>query len=507
MYSHFNKRRNLFSGILLGYIISLSACSGCGNTAGEIPEGEEFLEGIQFEKDTFLYPLNQWAPGTRLDTPENGLNALLDGNKATYWLTTPGNIAGEYIEFEFDSLDAGSVQISIPDEMYFARINGYHIYVNGREAGFFPAGVRIPLSEKIGKLRIELGETEGMNKYDLPVQNDSSGNDISDIYRIEQLYSSKSAAISEIEFRDRQNKQLHVRGIPLVRGTIHTWHMAKPAAFNGTLLMSDGLTETGWTTDSIPEDTSTAKVLITFPEAVTLAGLRLYSGDGSYSRPKEFTFNLRKRAERIYHPEWKNNRADVRMQNAAKGKNFIFIPSRTEGSGSLRIAELRFFDGSRWFQLRDDSISQRYKVLTDSIRQTPLAVLMDRRILQHRGTEHYAVNLRKLAALKEEGKKTRDTLPVGYTDEKQWVHIRSGGYIEVCQEVTRQENGKVVSDNLLFFRGIWRIVTKGREETVLEAQGVFTEGGKLRSGLLELQIQKKSIQFSGGGFKPIQTAY
>src|SRR5690606_31490751 len=111
------------------------------------------------------------------------------------------------------------------------------------------------------KIRIEINETPGINTAEIPLKNDSLSAVEITKQNIISTYSSKSAAIAEIMFFDKENKKIPFKNIPKVKAFVNCISTQNPKEFYSLDLLFDGNLNTEWQSISDPHT-----ILFSFPE-------------------------------------------------------------------------------------------------------------------------------------------------------------------------------------------------------------------------------------------------
>lgn len=398
--------KHIFGGCAL-FLFLWTLSTGCGSSgnADEEGEGTVFDTVPVFEKDTFLYPLSTRSSSYLFPEVNYGEVKAFDDDPGTSWQTLPGLVTGEYIEFDFDSLFLSAVDLTVGNELRLARVKNVKVYTEGNLLGTFPPGGRIPIGKKLNLLRIELGETDGINKIDIPFTTDSTRAVLTEAVQMESIYSSKSAAISEIRFYGENNARLPIRSLPVKKAKMNLYGSEKPQAVYNGRLMFDGRKGFGW---KGPENAPDEKVLLfSFDEDQVINGLFFPFTENL--NVTKIGFRLRKRPL----PEYKvvagmGNGIFIPLKNTLKGKNFELLILETRNNETPFIPELLFHDGSRLFSVYSDSLEFFQKQRVDSAQGTPLAGFLDSRIVGNTSEKEYAHPLNVIFA---KTKTVKDTLP------------------------------------------------------------------------------------------------
>ena len=452
------KWKTVFGMFLLGAMIG----QGCGSPANEpeAGEGTVFDTVPVFEKDTFLYPLATRSSSYMFPEVNYGEVKAIDGDPKTAWQTIPGLVTGEYIEFDFDSLYISAVDILIPEELRLARVKNLRIYVENQLMGSFPVKMRIPLGRKVNTLRIELGETDGINRIDIPFVSDSARPILTESHGAELVYSSKAAAISEITFFNEKNTPIPIRSLPVKKAGINAYGTEQPHSINNARLMFDGRKAFGW---KGPADAEDKTLLFSFDEDQIINGL--YFPFQENLNVSKIGFRLRKRTLPEYAVVRKaGNGIFIPLKNTLKGKNFELVILETMDGKNPFIPELLFHDGSRLFSIYSDSLEVQQKLRLDSALNTPLKEFMDSRVTAFGSQKEYAHPLEVIFA---PVKTVKDTLPVRTQDHRVSFRLCSNGTFTVEETRNEQVLG-TRPETLTLYRkaeGYWFTEYTGPDET------------------------------------------
>lgn len=411
--------------------------AGCGpsNKGGEEGEGIVFDTVPVFETDSFLYPLSARSSSYLFPEGTFGDIKAIDGDPNTAWHTLPGLVSGEYIEFDFDSLYIGAVEISTAKEMRFSRIKNVKVYAEGKPLGTFPAEMRIPVGKKVNTLRIELGETDGANKIDIPYVADSSRSTQTEALTSESIYSSKSAAVFEVAFFDVKNRRIPVRSLPVKAAKMNFYGVVSPRQmYNGRLLF-DGRKGFGW---KGPADAEDKTLLFSFNEDQVINGLFFPFTENL--NVTKIGFRLRKRPLPEYEVKAAagGNGIFIPLKNTLKGKNFELVILETRNNEDPFIPELLFHDGSRLFSIYSDSLQFYQKQRVDSSRNTSLAGYLDGRVITTESRKEYA---HPLQVIFSKTKTVQDTLPLKAVQDEMMFRLSSNGTFIIRETHNEQTFG------------------------------------------------------------------
>lgn len=453
--------KSIFSlGIFL--FLACQFWSGCGSTpaADEVGEGTVFDTVPVFEKDTFMYPLATRSSSYMFPEVNFGEVKTIDGDPVTAWQTIPGLVTGEYIEFDFDSLYIRDIDIFILEGLRFARIKNFKIYIEGNLLGIFPYKMRIPVNRKVNTLRVELGETDGINTIDLPFVSDSSRPVLTVSQGAESVYSSKAAAIFEITFFDEKNIAIPLRSLPVRKAKINAYGVAAPVPMNNTRLMFDGRKGFGW---KGPADAKDKTILFSFEEDQIINGLFFpFTENLNISK---IGFRLRKRPLPEYVvPRKTGNGVLVPLKNTLKGKNFELVILQTHDGKEPFIPELLFHDGSRLFSIYSDSLELQQQQRLDSAKGKAVEGFIDSRVTAFGSEKEYAHPLEVIFA---KTKTVKDTLPTKTRENRISFRLCSNGTFMVdetrSEQVLGTESQTFTSQRKA--EGYWLTKYSGKDET------------------------------------------
>lgn len=451
---------------ILGMLLFLAGIwwSGCGSSTHdpELGEGTVFDTMPVFEKDTFLYPLATRSSSYMFPEVNFGEVKTIDGKPQTAWQTLPGLVTGEYIEFDFDSLYISGFDVLILEELRLARVKTLQVYVENQLLGTFSPKMRIPIGRKVNTLRIELGETDGINKIDLPFVSDSSQSILTVSKGAESVYSSKAAAIFELTFFNEKNQPYPIRSLPVKKAKMNPYGISSPAAMNSTRLMFDGRKSFGW---KGPADAKEKTLLFSFDEDQIINGLFFPFTENL--NVTKIGFRLRKRALPEYKVAYRSgNGIFIPLKNTLKGKNFELVILETSDGKDPYIPELLFHDGSRLFSIYSDSLEIQQKMRVDSAKNTPLQNFLDSRVIAFGSEKEYAHPL-ALIFSKTKPKSLTDTLSKSQRDHRISFRLCSNGTFLVEETRHGSSLGPPAEWTTLYRKaeGYWLTKYKGKDET------------------------------------------
>lgn len=444
----------LFS-LLLGW--------GCGSSeTDEQGEGIVFDTVPVFEKDTFMYPLAMRSSGFMFPEVYFGDIKTIDGDYSTAWQTIPGLITGEYIEFDFDSLYIGGFEILISEELRFARFKNIKVYTEDKLFGIFPTTARIPIGKKVNTLRVELGETDGINRVDIPFQLDSTRNILQESLIAESIYASKSASIFELVFFDDKNKKIPIRSLQVKKARMNFYAVASPQQMNNSRLLFDGRKNFGWRGVKEAEDKT---LLFSFEEEQIINGLFFpFVNDLNITK---FGFRLRKRNLPEYTVEYKGgNGIFIPLKNTLKGKNFELVILGTKNNEAPFIPELLFHDGSRLFSIYSDSLEFYQKQRLDSSVGNPISEYIDDRVVARSTYKEFAHPLNVIFSKK---RTVNDTLPTKAVQTETTYKLCSNGTF-LISDIKTEQSLKEPFSTRRFSRtaeGYWMLTSKSPQQTII----------------------------------------
>lgn len=448
-------------------LLSLLLITSCGNNKeiNQELEGMEYLTLPEFKPDTNLYPLYFRASSTKIPYEKYAAENALDGDLDTYWETVPGNITGEFLEWVWENQFVSSFNIVFSDQIYHAQVKSYNVYLNDTLIGTFSANQKVFLNRFTQKIRIEINETPGINTAEIPLKNDSLSAVEITKQNIISTYSSKSAAIAEIMFFDKENKKIPFKNIPKVKAFVNCISTQNPKEFYSLDLLFDGNLNTEWQSISDPHT-----ILFSFPEDQMITKVIFPLQTENETNIQSFTIGLRNRKLPMYFLDEKVRNLEVPLQKAMKGKNFELSINSTHNKLFPTIAEIIFFDGSKPFIIHTDSSEFYQTQLKDSIINTSLEKMVDNRQRYVKEWNVYPKNLIDIKEAKEEFI-PKETHKVDIV-----FHIRSNktAYISESKADYYAENTK---NPYLYtkqtFDGLWRVISKSKEGSELEFKGMI----------------------------------
>ncbi|MCG9912395.1 MAG: hypothetical protein MH137_13965 [Flavobacteriales bacterium] len=444
---------------------------GCGNSADDADELEGFIFDTipTFEKDTFIYPIATRSSSFRFPENFGGEVNVIDGKFDTYWQTIPGLITGEFIEFDFDSLYIGSIYVHITKDLRYGDVKNLLIYTEGELLGNFPAGNTIFIQKKVNTLRIEMGETQGINRVDLPLAQDSDRTVLMENQHYESVYTSKSIAVSEVDFYDEKNNKIPLRSVPVKQAKMNFYGTRDPYYINNPRMLFDGNSGFGW---KGPSDIKDKTLLFSFDEDQIIQGIYFPYSTGI--NLKKIGFRLRKRPLPEYAIKITPGKGIyIELKNTLKGKNFEFVILETLNDEDPTLAELLFFDGSRKFSIYSDSLDFFQKQRLDSARNSPLEQIIDSR---QKYAESYTEFTRPLIEVFHKNKADKDSVPVMKSHTETIFRLCSNGSFGIYEttRTTKQDNTQEMQLIEKKAEGYWFSVSKSKEESKLLLFADFT---------------------------------
>jgi hypothetical protein len=443
----------------------------CGNPADDAGEQEGFIFDTipTFEKDTFIYPIATRSSSFRFPENFGGEVNVIDGKFDTYWQTIPGLITGEFIEFDFDSLYIGSIYVHITKDLRFGDVKNLLIYTEGELLGNFPAGKNISIQKKVNTLRIEMGETQGVNRVDLPLVQDSDRTLLMEYQYYESVYTSKSVAVSEVEFFDENNNKIPLRSVPVKKAKMNFYGTLDPYYINNSRMLFDGNRGFGW---KGPSDSKDKTLLFSFDEDQIIQGILFPYSTGI--NLKKIGFRLRKRPLPEYDIKITPGKSIyIELKNTLKGKNFELVILETLNNEAPAIPELLFFDGSRKFGIYSDSLDFFQKQRLDSARNSPLGQIIDSR---QKYAESYTEFTRPLREVFRKNKVEKDSVPVMKSSTETIFRLCSNGSFGIYETTRTTKPDKTQEMQLIEKKaeGYWLSVSKSKEESKLLLFADFT---------------------------------
>ncbi len=369
-----------------GCILLLSSLScGSGKDNDNEGEGTVFDTLPVFEKDTFLYPISIRSSSYMF--PENvfGDVNVVDDDYSTIWKTMPGLVTGEYVEFEFDSVYLESIYVHITKDLRFGKVKNLLLFADNEPLGVFPTEIRLPIYRTLKTLRVEIGETEGINKVDFPIVQDSTRNILVQRETFESVYTSKSVAVSEIEFFGLGGKKYPIRSVPVKKAKMNFYGVVAPHEIHNQRMMFDSRKSFGWRG---PAESKEKILLFSFDNEQVINGLYFpFTEDLNISK---IGFRLRKRPLPEYEIKTSQGKGVfIQLKNALKGKNFELVILKSAPGQNPFIPEMLFHDGSRFFGIFSDSLEIYRNKRLDSAKSTPMEKYLDGRIRYTRQYDEY----------------------------------------------------------------------------------------------------------------------
>lgn len=476
----------LFAGVAM----LLSALFGCSSNPNiEQGEGLVFDTVPVFEKDTFLYPLAVRSSSFLYPEVYFGDIKTIDGDYGTAWQTLPGLVTGEYVEFDFDSLYLGSLSIVASTDIRYSKVKNVQLYIEGKSIGVFPIDMRIPLNRKVNTIRIELGETEGINTADIPFEIDSTTAILHEKLITESVYASKSVAIFEFEFLNEKNEILPIRSLPVKKAKMNLYGVAEPQQLNNARLLFDGRKEFGWKGTNEPEKV----LLFSFSEDQIINGIFFPFRDKL--NLKKIGFRLRKRSLPEYEVKYTaGNGIFIALKNTLKGKNFELLILETENNEAPFIPEMLFHDGSRLFSIYSDSLQIYQQQRLDSSLNNPLADYIDNRVVTRSAWKEYALPLKEVFSKNKTGK---DTLPQKSIQLENTFRLCSNGTF-LAKEIRKEQSygeQAALTTTTIQAEGYWILKSKTKEQTIISCYAEIKRNeNSMRLG--KEPVDRNSSQFS-----------
>jgi hypothetical protein len=498
--------RSVYCTVLSGLLILLLSCGGSGNSDTD-GEGTVYDSLPPFEKDTCIYPIS--IRSSSFMFPENvfGDVNVVDDDYSTVWKTIPGLITGEYVEFDFDSLFVESIYVHITKDLRFGKVKNLRVFADHTLLGTFPTEIRLPVNRKVNTLRVELGETDGINKVDFPIVQDSSRNLLLISESLESVYTSKSVAVSEIEFFGAGGKKYPIRSIPEKKAKMNFYGVIAPSELHNQRLLFDGKPQFGW---SGPGESKEKILLFSFEEDQVINGIYFpYTADLNIKR---IGFRLRKRPLPEYEVKPRGGKGlFIQLKNTLKGKNFEMIILKTTPGENPFIPELLFHDGSRYFGIFSDSLEFYRNLRVDSARGSPIENYLDGRVSYSRTWKIFPKPLEEVFA-----KKGIKNDSINHTTEERRIVFRISSNAtflieETIRETKMDRKGEAqIMSTERTAEGYWNYKKKSTGEVqivchadllikrkVMSAAGEKQEGKIREKTVFECTLTGDYISFSG----------
>jgi hypothetical protein len=331
---------------------------------------------IQKGPDTNYYPVFVHASSQREPFEKYGTIAMMDGKQDTWWSSSNGLNAGEFVSLEFKDLPASTMKIFIANDQVMAKIFTVSVWINDSLAGNFPSGAPINLPKGFKKLKIVAGETDGLNEVKLPVVNDSMGTIQVTKKNIVTRYNSKSFGIAEIEFYTNNGKKLPVRSLPARNAMVSTTDVfalvERFYSFDG-----DPGTSTQWIHNNSP-----SAISIVFPDFTPLTKLRIYTDQSDYTNyPETGEIGLQISGKKEQKFALTKGLNEFLLKEPFVARTFTLTIYKFSKEGKVAgINEIQGYDGARWYTIQPDSMYLRADRLRDSLKGTPLQNILNGQI-------------------------------------------------------------------------------------------------------------------------------
>lgn len=448
----------------------LISCNSCGRNKIEEPEGIEFVDGISFEKDSNIYPINIVASSQRIPAESFGFHRMFDGDSSTAWETIPGTSLHEFIYLKFDSLRCNSLKVDICNDIRHVSVFEAKVWINDVYKGTFPSQFSISGLEVVNSLQIEFSQTEGLNLSHLSYADDSTKNRITEVYKAGNLYSSKPAGIAEISFYDNNNSKLPVKAFPTKKVKISS----EISALNNEF---DDLHQILWNGQNFAfnagEDAANKKILFSFPDDQVMNKIKIGIRNSGSDHKIGFNLRFRKPKEYLLNPQNEINTVDLAYP--IKGRNFE-LTLLSDSKSVTEISDFSVFDGSRWLRLVSDSVEFKSGKLKDSLKTNFISKLLNSYLEFNEQYSLYYMPLKELRRTSG-SKVVRDTLPYFTSLKEIRISLKSDQscIITQIQKFIDTRNSAQNSQNVLRFFGKFRFISIQNESVQIELCGFITK--------------------------------
>ena len=307
--------------------------------------------------------------------PEN----ILDNKANTSWATMSGANVDEGILMSFEKPVEVAV-IRIDDSSKFKGIEEVEVFANGVSIGIFPVNLdkkfRAPVNTKTLFFRIN---------------------------KINNAYLNKSVGLSVIRLMNKNNKEIKINPIEVLKGTMAASSVLKPADAYNTDLLFDSRSQFGWADGNMQETGNGEFIEFKFKKNVKISKIKIWNG---YQRSMDHF----KKNEAVSKMTFSNEKESVTKKLQVKfgpeivdfektlsGRNFKFqIDEVRKGSRykDLVISELRFYDGKNWFILDNGESVKRQKKIMNSISKNIISKMIDKRCYMNSGGVEQSIILR-----------------------------------------------------------------------------------------------------------------
>lgn len=451
--------------IFLFTILGLISCGSPLKTGPEFKQAELdtafYNKYIQKGPDTNVYPVFVYTSSQREPSEKFGTASMFDGKPETWFSSQPGLNAGEFVQIEFNKLNASTCKIYIANDMTMARIFQVTVFINDSLYGNFTSGAPIPLPENFSKIKIVAGETDGLNEVKLPIENDSIGKIQVTKKNLITRYNSKPFGISEIEFYDAKGKKIPVKGQPVKKAIVQCAFNTSPAE---RYYMFDGNPATS---AAFAKAEGEGKIIFIFPEFTPFTKLRFYTGPSAlvhYPLTTEVGFEINGKKQQRYTLRPGLNEFDMTEPFVARTLT-LYLHKFAPGANLGSLAEIQGFDGARWYIIEPDSMYARSQPFRDSLMNTPLNILLNTQVSYV--YEYTVLNNDTVKVL------NANNIPQQLVDQRVYVTsrviFRSNLTWEAVIQVTTIKYGKKVTLTELKkqINGVFAVGTKNAEEVRL----------------------------------------
>lgn len=365
----------LFLSTILPALCGILPQWGCGAGAKTEQEKRDTVDIKQFiarGPDSNIYPVLCRTTSQRYPLEKYGPEMMTDGDPATYWCSTPGLHYGEEVRFTFDQLDAFAISVTYGDDPLLARMNGIEVWVDDSLVGIAQSGQKLPLRLSPGTLVLRATRTEGYNEVDMPVLPDSTAVERTVYERYSIAYNSKSFGIREIEFFDASGRKLPVKWTPYREAEIKVRGFKEMDGLH----LSDGNEMTSITPK--PDDDPTLQFLFsTYTPLLKFSYTPSLDAVTGVPIPMDFNKLFGGTDDGDYQVQWGNPGNPVSDADTKVARTFIFRFPRNVAAAP---AELRFWDGARWYAIRSVYERAEHEDRLDTLQRTVLKGLVNNRI-------------------------------------------------------------------------------------------------------------------------------
>jgi hypothetical protein len=316
---------------------------------------------IESTIDHHTYPLLQRFSSQREPIEEFGLQMIFDGKLNTGWCSAPGLHIGEWIEFDFDSVWIEQMKITLSDTFWTANVTQIEVFINDSLHGIFYSNSNIQISKNVSRLRIQALNSDKGNQVELPVE-PQRGKERLVAQTITNYYNSKSFGIAEVVLYDKNKKPIPISAIPIKNSYVST------NSSLSTLSLSDGKMNSGFDIKDYFEGIIFAR----FKDYTPITKIKLLNGINGNLSIDSMVLISQGNPDQYYKLKSGWNYLTLKEPMVSKFYHFRLI-----GKKSKALAEILFYDGARYYQLRNDSIAIQHQQWKDSMKISAFKPMID----------------------------------------------------------------------------------------------------------------------------------